>query len=44
MRMKRIHAIELSRFYQRIENKKRREAKEQRKSLFRRLLHSLPRS
>jgi hypothetical protein len=41
MRMKRIHAIELSRFYQRIENKKRREAKEQRKSLFRRLLNNV---
>jgi len=39
MRMKRIHAVELSRFYQRIENQKRREAKAPKKSLLRRLLN-----
>jgi len=39
MVMKRIHSIEIARFYQRIENKKRREAKAPKKSLFRRLLN-----
>jgi hypothetical protein len=38
MRMKRIHSVELSRYYQRLENEEKRR-KKQKKSLLRRIFN-----